>query len=97
MQLTTEQRVFVIKTYWKTRFLNQCRKRRLLTNIIVCDDAGFSLNREVRSWNVRQYAVVGEPPNFYRRPDSRQKLTVRAGWCENVEFLGPFFIGASLY
>ena len=48
-------------------FLNEYRNRRFLANIIVCDEAGFSLNSKVDSGNFRQYAPVGEPHNFSQR------------------------------
>ena len=49
------------------------------------------MNGDVNSQNVRQYALVGESPNFhYHRPGVTHKLTVWAGCCGNSEFLGPF-------
>ena len=55
------------------------------------------MNGEVNSPNVCQYVPVGEPPNFYyHRPDSHQELTLWAGFCENGEFLGAFFIDGNL-
>ena len=78
-------------------FLHQRRNRRFLVNIIVGDKAGFSLNGEVNSRNIRQFGRVGKPPNFYyQRPDSLQKLRVWTGCCGNDRFLGPFFNGGNL-
>ena len=58
-------------------FFNEYRKRRFLANMIVDDEAEFSLNDEVNSRIARQYVPVGEPPNFYyQKPDLCQKLTV---------------------
>ena len=48
-------------------FLNECRNRRFSANIIFGDEAGFLLNHEVDSRNVRHYAPVDEPPNFSQR------------------------------
>lgn len=58
-------------------FFNEYRKRQFLANMIVDDEAEFSLNDEINSRNARQCVPVGEPPNFYyQRPDLCQKLTV---------------------
>ena len=56
------------------------------------DEAGFSMNGEVNSDNVRQYAPKGDRPDFtYVRCDERNKVTVWMGICGNGSILGPFF------
>ena len=43
--------------------LEKCRDRRFLANFIIGDEAAFTMNGEVNSQNVRQYASRGERPD----------------------------------
>ena len=74
-------------------FIQRCRRREnFLQSIIIGDEAAFSLNGEVNTQNVRQYAPKGHPPAFnFERNHSRAKLTVWAALCGNGVILGPYF------
>ena len=78
-------------------FNQQLRNPRFLANFVVGDEAGFCMNGEVNSHNVRQYAPRGEPPDFhYYRRDARAKVTVWMGICGNGSVLGPFFFDGNV-
>lgn len=73
-------------------FLERCYNHRFLYNVIIGDEATFSLNGKVNNHNVRMYAPKGDPPSFnYDVNNGRQKVTVWAGMCGNGTLLGPFF------
>lgn len=77
--------------------LRKCHDRRFLANIIIGDEAGFAMNGEVNSQNVRRYAPRGEPPNFnYDRKDSRSKHNVWIGLCGNGVLFGPYFFEGTI-
>jgi hypothetical protein len=64
-----------------------------LDSFIIGDEAGFSMNGEVNTHNVSQYAPKGQPPAFnFERNDSRAKLTVWAALCGNGLLVGPYFL-----
>ena len=66
--------------------------RKFLQNIIIGDEAAFSMNGEVNTENARQYAPKRHPPAFnFGRHVSRAKLTVCAALCGNGVLLGPYF------
>ena len=55
-----------------------------LRQIVIGDEASFSLNGHVASRNVRMYSEKGNPPNFnFDVPCSREKVTVWAALCGN--------------
>ena len=55
--------------------------------------AGFLLNQEVNSWNLHQYAPVGEPPNY----TITERTCVRNSWYgEVVVEMVNFLISSSL-
>ena len=63
---------------------------RFIPSMIIGDEVGFSMNAKVHSQNVREYAALGQQPNFdYAVPESRERLTVRVGLCGNGELIGP--------
>jgi hypothetical protein len=73
-------------------FNERCRNPNFLQSIIIGDEAGFVLNGEVNSHNVREYAPKGNPPAFnFERKNSRAKLTIWAALCSNGVILGPYF------
>ena len=73
-------------------FNQRCRNQHFLESLIIGDEAGFALNGEVNSHNVREYAPKGHPPVFnFERQNSREKLTVWAALCGNGVILGPYF------
>lgn len=73
-------------------FVQHCRRENFLRSIIIGDEAAFSMNGEVNSQNVRQYAPRGQPPDFnFERNDSRVKLSVWAALCGNGLVIGPYF------
>lgn len=78
-------------------FNQQQRNPRFLANLVIGDEAGFSMNGEVNSHNVRQYAPKGVPPEFhYVRSNERVKVTVWMGICGNGSILGPFFFNRNV-
>ena len=63
-----------------------------LQSMIIGDEAGFALNGEVNSHNVREYAPKGNPPTFnFERTNSRAKLTIWAALCGNGVILEYYF------
>ena len=66
---------------------------RFLEDVVIGDEAGFSLNASVNTHNIREYHPRGEQPlNFqYLRNDDRHKLTVWVGLMGNGTVIGPFF------
>ena len=78
-------------------FAEQQRNPHFLRNFVIGDEAGFSMNGEVNSHNVRQYAPKGDRPDFtFVRRDERNKVTVWMGICGNGSILGPFFFRANV-
>jgi hypothetical protein len=70
-------------------FNERCRNPNFLQSIIIGDEAGFVLNGEVNSHNVREYAPKGNPPAFnFERKNSRAKLTIWAALSGNGVILG---------
>ena len=50
------------------------------------------MNGKVNTQNVREYAPIGQAPEFnFNVNMSRQKLTVWLGLCGNGQVIGPFF------
>lgn len=73
-------------------FIARCNNPRFLYNIVVGDEASFSLNGKVSTQNVRMYAPKGEAPSFnFDVQCSRQKVSVWAGICGNGTLVGPYF------
>ena len=66
---------------------------RFLEDVVIGDEAGFSLNASVNTHNIQEYHPRGEQPlNFqYLRNDDRHKLTVWAGLMGNWTVIGSFF------
>ena len=63
-----------------------------MQSIIIGDEAGFALNGDVNSHNVREYAPKGNPPAFnFVRTNSRAKLAIWAAFCGNGVILEPYF------
>ena len=73
--------------------MHQCHNRRFLANFVIGGEAGFALNGTVNNHIVRMYAPANQPPDFnYNVNNSRQKLTVWVGLCENGDvFLVTLF------
>ena len=77
--------------------LGQNRNRAFLPSLIIGDEAGFSMNGEVNTQNVRSYAHRGENPDFhYDRNECRTNVMVWAGLCGNGTMIGPFFFNGSV-
>ena len=66
---------------------------RFLEDVVIGDEAEFSLNASVNNHNIREYLPRGEQPlNFqYLRNDGRHKLSVWVGLMGNGTVTGPFF------
>jgi hypothetical protein len=55
---------FPRRLHFSEWFNQHCRREKILDSFIIGDEAGFSLNGEVKTHNVRQYAPKGQPPAF---------------------------------
>ena len=73
--------------------LERCqRDGRFLERLTIGDEAGFSMNGEVNTRNIVEYAPKRHPPAFnFERNISQQKTTVWIGLCGNGVIIGPFF------
>ena len=61
--------------------IRQCANQQFLTNLVIGDKAAFALNGKVNTWKVKEYALVGNPPQFnYDVRSSCQKITVWGGY-----------------
>jgi len=60
-----------------------------LDNVMIGDEASFSMNGQVNTRNVREYAPRGNPP--YDRSNSREKTSVWVGITCNGAIIGPTF------
>ncbi len=71
----------------------RAQNARFLENVIIDDEAGFALNANINTHNVRHYAPRGQQPlDFqFERNDDRHKLTVWVGLMGNGNIIGPFF------
>ena len=47
-------------------FSGKCRNTRFLPNFGISDEANFAMNGVVNTWNVREYAPKGQPPEDFR-------------------------------
>ena len=56
-------------------FIQRCQRKNFLQNIIIGNEAAFSMNGEVNTENARQYAPKGHPPAL----------------CGNGVLLNPYF------
>ena len=78
-------------------FLERCQNNRFLYNLVIGDEAGFSMNGKVNTHNLRCYAPKGDNPGFnYDVNSERRKLTVWAGLCGNGQLVGPFFFDGNV-
>lgn len=78
-------------------FNQRCRKENFLDQLIIGDEAGFEMNGQVNTHNVREYAPKGNPPAFnFDRSHERAKLTVWAGLCGNGVVLGPYLFDGNV-
>ena len=78
-------------------FNHRCRRENVLASLIIGDEAAFSMNGEVNTQNVHQYAPKGHPPAFnFERNNSRAKLTVWAALCGNGVVLAPYFFDGNV-
>ena len=68
------------------------RNEDFLRSFVIGDEAGFAMNGQVNTNNVREYAAAGQPPEFnFDANISQQKFTVWIGLCGNGQIIGPFF------
>jgi hypothetical protein len=89
---------FPHRLHFSEWFNQHCQRENFLDSFIIGDEAGFSMNREVNTHNVRQYAPKGQPPAFnFEHNDSRAKLTVWAALCGNGLLVGPYFFDGIAY
>ena len=70
------------------------RPPRFVQDLVIGDEACFSLNSSLNTHNIRQYSPRGQRPlNFsYEKKNSRQKVTVWVGLVGNGTLLGPYFL-----
>ena len=58
-------------------FNERCCRENFLNSLLIGDEASFTMNGEVNTQNVRQYAPKGHPPAFnFERSNFRVQLTV---------------------
>ena len=70
---------------------------RFLAKFGFGNEAGFSLNGSVNNHNIRMFASVNQPPDFYFDiSNSSKKVTVWLGRCGNGDMLGPFFFNRNV-
>ena len=69
------------------------RPPRFLEDLLIGDEACFSLKSSLNTHNIRQYAPRGQRPlEFsYEKKNSRQKVTVWIGLVGNGTLIGPYF------
>ena len=73
-------------------FNERWRRENFLNNLLIGDEASFTMNGEVNTQNIRQYAPKGHPPAInFERSNSRVRLTVWAALCGNGVIIGPYF------
>ena len=77
-------------------FIN--RPQRFLREVVIVDEATFTMRGSVTTTNVREYAPKGNPPVAfdYDIPDDRRKLSVLAAITGNNQLIGPVFINGNL-
>lgn len=77
--------------------LHQFENPNFRSKIIIGDEASFCLNGTVSTQNVREYAPMGQPPDFhYDISELRAKVTVWAAVCGNGVILGPYFFDQNI-
>ncbi len=80
------------RTNFSHWFNQQCEEPQFLENLVIGDEATFSMNGVVNTQNVRHYAPKGNAPIFnFNKSDSRAKLSVWGAVCGNGVLLGPYF------
>ena len=53
-----------------------CQNNKFLANMVIGNEACFSMDRTVNTDNVRMYAPKGDKPDFvFQRNNSRQKFS----------------------
>ena len=78
-------------------FLQKNRALQFLPNLVIGDEAGFHMNGQVNSQNVRKYAPKGNNKEFTCEVStSKEKCMVWMGLCRNGTVLGPFFLEDSV-
>lgn len=83
---------FARRTAFCEWFLEKNRNPRFLHNFVIGDEAGFAMNGQVNTQNVRKYAPRKNQPEFtYDVNESREKVTAWAGLVGNGTLIGPFF------
>ena len=75
-------------------WIRQCQCVCFTANVVIGDEAGFMMNGEVNTHNIRRYAPKGDPPEF--NFDSHAKLTVWVGLCGNGVIVGPYFFDGNV-
>ena len=64
-----------------------------MPNLVIGDEAGFWMNVQVNSHNVRKYAPKANNLEFtYEVSMSKEKCIVWMGVCGNGTVIGPFFL-----
>lgn len=86
-------RDFARRTQFARWFIDRCERDEIfLRTIVIGDEATFQMNGKVNTQNVREYAPIGQAPEFnFNVNMSRQKLAGWLGLCGNGQVIGPFF------
>ena len=76
------------RVHFSEWLIEKCRDRRFLANLVIGDEAGFAMNGEANSQNVREYAPQGERPDInYDISANRERCTVWVGLCGKIIIL----------
>ena len=68
------------------------QNKRFLPNIVIGDEACFSVDGTVSTYNVRIYAPKGhKPDSTFQRNNSCQEVTIWSGVFGNGVLLGSYF------
>lgn len=69
---------------------------RFLNNVIMTDEAAFSMNGTVNTQNTRHWSEGKPDRNVFEESMRREKLSVWAGVCGNGRIVGPIFYEGAL-
>ena len=70
---------------------------RFINNLIVTDEAAFHMNGMVNRQTVRTYSPYKQNPmNVFKKPISREKVSVWMGLSGSGHIIGPFFYEGNL-
>ena len=67
------------------------RGGRFLIKVLIGDEASFSMDGKVNTWNTREYAPKNQPPGTrYNVPNDKRKIMVWVGLLGDNTIIGPY-------